>query len=194
MSKRQSKKEHILHAGMLVMKVQGYNGTSVKDIVDAAGVPKGSFYNYFDSKEAFAVEALQNAAAEDYQANSRILSNQQQEPLQRLREYFIHHAQEVCDNDFQIGCFLGNMCQEMADNSAAIRLAVKTVLQTNTRQLAAVLEEAQRRGDIKADADIEQLAQFLFNAWQGALLRMKAAKNSEPLDIFLSLFPRLLNL
>ncbi|MCV6604745.1 MAG: TetR family transcriptional regulator C-terminal domain-containing protein [Porticoccaceae bacterium] len=140
------------------------------------------------------MEALQSAAAEDYQINSRILSNQQREPLQRLHEYFTQHAQQACDNEFRIGCFLGNMCQEMADNSGAIRLAVKTVLQTNTRQLAAVLEDSQRRGDIKPDADIEQLAQFLFNAWQGALLRMKATKNSEPLDIFLSVFPRLLQL
>ena len=193
MSKRQPKKEHILHAGMLAMKARGYNGTSVKDIVDAAGVPKGSFYNYFDSKESFAVEALQSAAAEDYQQNSKILSNRQLQPLQRLREYFVHHAQEVCDNEFRIGCFLGNMCQEMADNSPAIRLAVKSVLQANTRQLAAVLEEAQGLGEVKAGADIEQLTQFLFNAWQGALLRMKATKNSEPLDDFLSIFPRLLH-
>ncbi|MGS2722540.1 TetR family transcriptional regulator C-terminal domain-containing protein [Porticoccus sp. GXU_MW_L64] len=192
MNKRLSKKEHILYSGIEVMKTRGYNGTSVRDIVEAAGVPKGSFYNYFDSKEAFAVEALQSAAAEGYQANEKLLSNPQQEPLDRLRTYFVHHAQEVCDHEFQVGCFLGNMCQEMADSSMAIRLAVKTVLKSNTQQIAVVLKDAQRRGDIGPQVEIGPLADFLFNAWQGALLRMKATKNSEPLDCFLAHFPQLL--
>ncbi|UTW46278.1 TetR family transcriptional regulator C-terminal domain-containing protein [bacterium SCSIO 12696] len=192
MSKRASKKDHILAAGMAVMKSQGFNGTSVRDIVDAAGVPKGSFYNYFDSKEVFAVEALQSAAAEDQQINSKILGDRQQPPLSRLRNYFVHHVQEVCDNDFRIGCFLGNICQEMADSSEAIRLAVREVLQTNTRQLATVMEEAKERGDLPENADTELLAEFVFNAWQGALVRMKATKNSQPMDIFLGTYPRLL--
>ena len=66
---RLTKKDHILQAGMEVMKTHGYNGTSVKDIVDAARVPNGSFYNYFESKEAFAIEALQQAADEAYEAS-----------------------------------------------------------------------------------------------------------------------------
>lgn len=192
-SKRESKKEHILSAGTEVMKLHGYNGTSVKDIVDAAGVPKGSFYNYFVSKEAFAVEALQTAAAEDYQVNSKILGNSQRQPLQRLHDYFVHHTQISCDNEFRTGCFLGNLCQEMADSSSAIRHAVDQMLANNTRQLAAVLQEAQRNNDISVDVDVDATAEFLFNAWQGALLRMKATKGQQPLDVFLATFPHFLH-
>ena len=57
MNRRADKHEQILEAGLEVMFLNGYNGTGVKDIVEAAGIPKGSFYNYFESKEDFALQA-----------------------------------------------------------------------------------------------------------------------------------------
>ena len=97
MSKRESKKEHILQAGLEVMKAHGYNGTSVKDIVDAAAVPKGSFYNYFVSKESFAVEALEAVAGEDYLQNRKLLSSGGPDPLQRLQNFFEENTRQACE-------------------------------------------------------------------------------------------------
>ncbi len=183
------KKEHLLDSGIDVMKGQGYNGTSVKDIVDAAGVPKGSFYNYFDSKEAFAIEAIEKMAAQSLEDGQRQLSNSAMAPLDRLHGFFAGNIDQCCDDKFKVGCFLGNMCQEMADNSEQIRLKIKYVLRKHTQMIAAVLEEAKQQGEISTSMDSNTVAEFVFNAWEGALMRMKASKCREPLDAFLAMLP-----
>ncbi len=185
MSKREAKKDHILCAGLEVMKSHGYNGTSVKDIVDAASVPKGSFYNYFDSKETFAVEALEKVAEEAMASGRAVLSNRQLPPLRRLQQYFELGAEVANDCDYKVGCFFGNMCQEMSDSNDTIRQKVRQILKRKTQLIADVVAEAQSQGTLKKDVEAMVLAEFLFNAWEGALMRMKASRCKEPLDAFL---------
>lgn len=191
MSKRESKKEHILRAGLEVMKIHGYNGTSVKDIVDAAVVPKGSFYNYFPSKESFAVEALEAVADESLRASRDLLSSGSEKPLQRLRSYFEQNASQACEDEFKVGCFFGNMCQEMSDSNEVIRGKVRQILARNTELFQQVLDEAKAAGEIGAGEDTGMIAEFILNAWEGTLMRMKASKSREPLDAFLGMLPQL---
>lgn len=191
MSKRESKKDLILSAGIEVMKCQGYNGTSVKDIVEAAGVPKGSFYNYFDSKEAFAIEALDKVATETYATSRSQLIDSNLAPMLRLQRYFEAGAEYARNGEFKVGCFFGNMCQEMSDNNEGIRLKVRQVLKIKTRLISEVLAEAQENGQLSSKVDPEMLAEFIFNAWEGALMRMKASKSHAPLEAFLSTLPHL---
>lgn len=192
MNKHEAKKERLLELGLEVMQVSGYNGTSVKDIVDAAAVPKGSFYTYFDSKEIFAIEAIERVASLNYQQAEAILGDRARDPLERLDAFFESQAETACDGEFKIGCFMGNMCQEMADSSELIRHKVKQTLGSITDLIEQVLSEAGQRGDIDAKQSCPATANFLFNGWQGALLRMKAEKSREPLDAFLSLLPKIL--
>lgn len=191
MNKRQSKKDHILQAGLEIMQTHGYNGTSVKDIVDAAGVPKGSFYNYFDSKESFAIDALEAVACESYLASRALLSVDDMSPMQRLRNYFEQSANQACDCEFKIGCFFGTMGQEMADSNEAIRNKVKQVLQRNAGLFQEVLDEAREAGEIATDASTATIAEFVLNAWEGTLMRMKASKSRDALDAFLVMLPQL---
>lgn len=171
------------------MKSSGYNGTSVKDIVDAAGVPKGSFYNYFDSKQTFAAEAIEKVAEEGRQCSGLILNNVELPPLERLEQYFSMGMSNACEGKFKIGCFLGNMCQEMSDSCDVLREKVNESLSMITSDIESVLKEAQDQGSLSADRDTLQLAQFLLNSWEGALMRMKASKCSEPLQAFLAMLP-----
>lgn len=191
MSKGELKKERILEAGLEVMKAQGYNGTSVNDIVAAAGIPKGSFYNYFDSKEDFAIEAIERAAIEGHEAGVAIL-RADSPPFERLARFFEEQSRDCCDRKFKVGCFLGNMSQEMADGNEVIRAKVNQLLDEHTQLIQSVLDEAKSIGQLNADEDTQGLAEFLFNAWEGALLRMKAAKTRAPLDAFLRQLPRVL--
>lgn len=186
MSKRDQKKEEILLAGLSVMKQKGYNGTSVKDIVDAAGVPKGSFYNYFESKEAFALDAVEFTANAEYEAAEAILANRQLPPLVRLRSYF-ESSQHACCTETRHGCFLGNMCQEMADTSEAIGELLHRKLKQLTGLMAEVIREAEEQGAITRPLDPYQTAEFLFNAWEGAIMRSKASKSKEPMHAFLNM-------
>ena len=193
MSKREAKKDHLLTCGLDVMKVHGYNGTSVKDIVDAAGVPKGSFYNYFDSKEDFAVEAIEQVARDSYAMAEQHLVHSSAPALKRLQHFFEAHSDQVCDDGYQVGCFLGNMGQEMSDCCDVIRQTVQRTLATITALIEQVLEEGRANGELDKKQDPEELAQFLFNAWEGTLLRMKAEKSRAPLENFLGMLPRVLS-
>lgn len=192
MSKREEKKDRLLQLGLAVMQERGYNGTGVKDIVEAAKVPKGSFYTYFDSKESFAVEAIECVAEQNYQAAAALLNQPNKPPLERLNDFFRENADDACDSEFRIGCFMGNMCQEMADSSELIRLAVKNALGKMTGLIADVLDEAAQNGDVVLVQDAPSTAQFLFNAWQGALLRMKAEKANTSIEAFLTMMPKVL--
>ncbi len=192
MSKRESKKDHILCCGLEVMKRHGYNGTSVKDIVDAASVPKGSFYNYFESKESFAIDALEKVASESHEASRMVLENQSIAPTERLQQFFTCGADNACGEGFKVGCFLGNMCQEMSDSNEAIRTKVRLILKRHTQLIASALDEAKTQGELRKEADTALMAEFIFNAWEGALMRMKASRCKEPLEAFLAMLPEII--
>lgn len=191
MSKRELKKDHLLDAGLQVMATRGYNGTSIKDIVDAADVPKGSFYTYFNSKEDFAVEALEKVTEERALHNRHLLGNRAIPPLERLMRFFKENV-GGCENGVKGGCFIGNMCQEMSDSSEVIRLKVRQMLRNSTQEIEDLLEEARLDGSLQSAIASPVLAEFLFNAWEGTLMRMKASKCREPLDAFLALLPEIL--
>lgn len=190
MSKRELKKDYLLDAGLKVMATRGYNGTSIKDIVDAADVPKGSFYTYFKSKEDFAIAALEKVADERSRNSRKILNNRDICPLERLTVFF-KESISSCESELNGGCFIGNMCQEMSDSSEAIRLKVRQMLRNKTQVVEDVLEEARLDGSLKSQLPSPVLAEFLFNAWEGTLMRMKASKCREPLNAFLSTLPEI---
>ena len=192
MSKRESKKEAILLAGMEVMKAHGYNGTSVKDIVDAAKVPKGSFYNYFESKEQFALEAIDSVSGQGREHLIKVFRDSKQCAVVRLTRYFTSGVEFACDSEFRVGCFLGNMCQEMSDTSEVIRVRLDQVFKANTRAFADVIDQGQKMNRISASLDPTTTAEFLFNAWEGALMRAKASKSRAPLDAFSKMLEQIL--
>lgn len=192
MTRTDDKKEAILEAGTEVLYLNGYNGTGVKDIVDAAGIPKGSFYNYFDSKESFAIEAVQNLAESSFAQAQAALLNPSKPPLERLQTFFNQNAANAKKAGFKRGCLMGNLCQEMSDVNEAIRTEVCKLMDRMTNLIESCLKEAQEKGEISSNNDTKQLAQFIFNAWEGALLRMKGAKNNQPLNAFLKELPILL--
>lgn len=185
MTRAGDKKERILERGMEIMFRQGYNGTGVQDIVNAAGVPKGSFYNYFDSKESFVVEGVTRAAKQAYARADSLLSDTSIPPLQRVVRYFEQGVACQVEAGFAGGCLVGNLCQEMADVSESLRSRIDSLMCGQVELIRRCLVEAKERGDIPTDKNPDDIAEFVFYAWEGALIRMKAAKTKEPLDAFL---------
>ena len=192
MIRNEDKKEAILEAGTKVLYLNGYNGTGVKDIVDAAGIPKGSFYNYFKSKEDFAIEAVQNIAEGSFAKAEAVLLNHNKPPLERLQAFFARGAASAKNDGFKHGCLMGNLCQEMADVNESIRKEVCKLMGHMTELIETCLKEAQDSNEISKDRDTKQMAQFIFNAWEGTLLRMKGARNIQPLNAFIKELPVLL--
>jgi TetR/AcrR family transcriptional repressor of nem operon len=181
---RPSLREQLLVAGLDVLHRKGFNATSVQDITDAAGAPKGSFYNHFESKEALALEALGAYVARGRERRE-ILRDTRIPPLRRLRRYFERLADAAVDAGFSAGCLLGNFGAELSSQSTAIRKRVDEALEAWSDTIAAVIAEAQKDGALSTRGSPEELARFVIDAWEGAVLRAKVAKDRAPLDLFL---------
>lgn len=189
---RPSLREQLLTAGLETLHRKGFNATSVQDITDAAGAPKGSFYNHFESKEALAIEALQ-AYVERGRTRREILRDVKLPPVRRLRKYFESAIEAAVDGGFSAGCLLGNFSAELSPQSTAIRKRLDQALSAWSDVIAAAIAEAQKAGAISAKEPAKELARFVIDAWEGAMLRAKVVKDRAPLDLFLHVtFTRIL--
>jgi TetR/AcrR family transcriptional repressor of nem operon len=174
-------REEIVDAAVEQFHAKGYNAAGVKDITDAAGAPKGSFYNHFDSKESLALVAL-----ERYGASRRLedLAPSGVAPLVRLREHFEFLRDDVVDADFTRGCLFGNFGAEVADHSETIRTGVRESLGHWASAISGVLAEAKQTGAVRADLDTERTARFVLNAWEGTLIAARSSRSGEAFDDF----------
>jgi TetR/AcrR family transcriptional repressor of nem operon len=163
----------------------GYNHTGLNEILAEAGVPKGSFYYYFNSKEDFGLQVLDEFAARTEARITGFLADTSQPPLARLRAYFEWYANYWESLDSSLGCMLGNLGQELADQNEAFRLKVEATMAVRSEDIARCLRAAQQAGQIDAALDVQELAAFCFNSWEGAILRMKVAKSTAPLHTFI---------
>jgi TetR/AcrR family transcriptional repressor of nem operon len=186
-------REKLLEAGAQILFAQGFNATGVQEIADAAGAPKGSFYNHFESKDAFAVEVIDR----HWQQNKviGILSDVSLGDAQlRLRLYFETLIEARRKANFNKGCLIGNFATELADQSKPMRDRLSSVLAGWSRFLAICIREGQEAGLMNADIPAEAIANFLVNAWEGAVMRAKVDRDDSAMRQFLTIaFDRILS-
>ncbi|WP_263365434.1 TetR/AcrR family transcriptional regulator [Edaphobacter bradus] len=177
-------REHLIDVGLQRIYATGYASTGVKEILDLAGVPKGSFYHYFRSKEAFAEEVLQRYVAEESRRTESIFSDTKFPPLTRLRSYF-EEMKCLCGyTGPNNGCLLGNLSIEIAGQSDLLQTLLSRSFNSWQQSIADLLRSAIDRGDLAQTANPDELASFLLNSWEGALVRTKAEKSNQPLETF----------
>jgi TetR/AcrR family transcriptional regulator, transcriptional repressor for nem operon len=184
---KETTRDTLLEVGRQIFVERGFNNTGIDAILTAAGVPKGSFYYYFPSKEAFALEVLNRFAAGHEADLDRILKDRSVPPLERMRCLMEATAKRLEPQQCRNGCLVGNFCQELADQNEAFRERLDEILRGWGGCYAACLKEAQAAGDLSADLDPNELADFLLNSWQGAVLRAKTSRSTAPLQTFLNL-------
>ena len=182
-----SVRDKIVEAALDRFHALGFNGCGVQEIVDKAGVPKGSFYNYFKAKELLAVAVLK-AYAEG--SRREMLSDKAIAPVKRLRAHFEFLASRYARVGYGKGCLIGNIAAETSDEMPVVRKALARVLANWTELVAGAIRDGQADGSIDARLDAEKIARFLINSWEGAVIRMKIANSKQPLDDFFSVaFP-----
>lgn len=184
-------RDKIVSAAMDRFHALGFSACGVQEIVDKAGVPKGSFYNYFKAKELLALEVI-----EIYAKGSRreMLADTRLAPVERLRQHFEFLATRYKGFGYDKGCLLGNFAAETSDNMPLVRRALSQTLSHWTDAVAAVIREGIADGSITPDRHPEELARFLINSWEGAVVRMKLVSSRQPLDDFFAVaFPIVTN-
>ncbi len=182
---RLDKHELILAKGAAVMTRRGYHGTGVQEIVQAAGVPKGSFYHYFASKEDFALQALSYIYQPRLARYREALNNPALSPRERILAYYgelLEHFRQ--QQRLEYHCFIGSLSFEMSELLPAIGEQVEAILQQSAQILQGCLEQAKAANELPADEDCANLASFIANAWQGVLTRLKVGSQTQPVEDF----------
>lgn len=179
--KSKTSKEELLEKSYDLFYLHGYNNVSIKDICEAAGILKGSFYNYFNGKEEFAVEMIRYYSSKWHGYLSKLLLDHNFSPAERFRRFFkhlqIHYGREL---NFTRGCMTGNFSQELGDINEKIAFYAEESFSGAKNIIEQALTDALFIGEIE-DSDVSSLADFTLNSIQGALIRMKSSRNSEPL-------------
>jgi TetR/AcrR family transcriptional regulator, transcriptional repressor for nem operon len=174
----------LLDAGRELIHTRGFAASGVKDITDAAGVPKGSFYAYFPSKEAFGVAILAHYWS-DIETRLLPLLEADGDTGKRVATFFHALADDHEAGDFLLGCLIGNLSLELGGTSEPIRAELLRILGDWNEALTAVVRSGQAEGaDVRTDLKAEELASLLIEAWEGAALRGKVTRSRTPYDRF----------
>jgi TetR/AcrR family transcriptional repressor of nem operon len=180
-TQKQINKNNLLSQGLSLLMHQGYHGTGLKEILDAVQIPKGSFYNYFGSKENFAAEVVQHYIEPFITQLDSHLCRSESDALAALQNYFSELIDELEKADFKGGCLLGNLMGELGDNNDLCHRSLQIAVHRYRDLLKTGIEKAQQQGRVRTDKTAVEMADLLVNTWQGALLRMKIEKSSVPL-------------
>jgi TetR/AcrR family transcriptional repressor of nem operon len=187
-------REKILAVGQRIMAAKGFSGVGINEILVAAGVPKGSFYHYFDSKEMFG-EALIDSYFSDYHAEiDKTLAAPGRSMAQRLMTYWKNWQSHQSFLDCQGKCLAVKLGAEVADLSEAMRLAMKQGTSGITSRLAKAIEAGVAEGSLAIDGDPDKVAQSLYQLWLGASVLAKIARDRAPFAIAMATTRQILRL
>ncbi|MCK2215791.1 TetR/AcrR family transcriptional regulator [Actinomadura sp. ATCC 31491] len=182
---RISVKSRLVDSAEDVFRRQGFGGASVQDITTAAGVPKGSFYNHFPSKQALAVEIVRRyARGTDFSA---LAAGDGSSCAERLRRHFLAQAERTRATGVEFGCLLATFAGECASAGEPVRAAVREILDSWTAAVAATVAEGQESGELTASRPAGELAAFLIDSFEGATLRAKATGDQSAVPVQLDL-------
>lgn len=181
-------RELLLRSGLEVLTEKGFSAAGIDEILGRVGVPKGSFYYYFDSKEAFGLELIDRYADFFAQKINRHLTNTQLTPIDRLRSFVGDAIASMGRFDFRRGCLIGNLGQEMGSLPESFRSRLREVFEDWQARFADCLLQAQATGALSKSVDASQVAAFFWIGWEGAVLRAKLEQSPIPLEVFADFF------
>jgi TetR/AcrR family transcriptional repressor of nem operon len=186
--KRIHSKDDIVQAGLEIILSKGFTATGVEAILKQANVPKGSFYNFFSSKEEFGLAIIDRYVTGIGEIFHPIFSDESLPALERVRKSFEILVARFESNDCSKGCLIGNLSLEMSDQYEKVRQRLEQSLHGWSRALSKLLLQAQKEKTIPADLEPEMLAENLIASFEGAVLRAKVKKSSDPLKNFIHLY------
>jgi TetR/AcrR family transcriptional repressor of nem operon len=175
-------RKSILANGQRIMAGKGFSAVGINEILTASGVPKGSFYHYFGSKDAFG-EAMLESYFEDYLAElDATLSAPGLTMAQRLMNYWQTWQDTQSFLDCQGKCLAVKLGAEVADLSEAMRLALKRGTAGIVDRLARAIEAGIADGSLSVDGAPDDVAQGLYQLWLGASVMVKIVRTTQPFE------------
>lgn len=174
-----NKREHLIKTGQKLIWSKGFDLCSVKDITNTAGLPKGSFYHYFESKEKFALEAMNNfidTFKEEIPNDKYTLSS-----LKQLLDIRINSIIKI---NYARECYMSVMCHAYSEQEDDFRLEILDAIDRSNEAMIDLLQNLKSQHLINPELDIPELIEYIDFTWRGARLKARLLKSDNPLKIF----------
>ncbi|MFT8898414.1 MAG: TetR/AcrR family transcriptional regulator [Acetobacter sp.] len=180
--KHRAARQHILEAARPLIGLRGFSAVGLAQILDVAGIPKGSFYHYFESKEAFG-EALLQSYIDDYLIKmDDIIRNDKESAIERITRYFTFWRDTHIDGQIGNKCLIVKLAAEVSDLSEPMRAILNVGTRAVIDRLSALIAKGQAEGSIYSKQPAQMLAASLYQLWLGSTLLAKITRNSPPFD------------
>ncbi len=177
-------KQRLLQKGAEIMHIKGFYGTGIKEITDAAQVPKGSFYFYFDSKNYFGLELINYYSEKLFKDFSDNLNQNNISYIDKLKSFFNNHSTGFFSGNMEGGCPLGKFALELADTNPMFKEALNLTFSNIIMQIAKAIQTAKDKGEINNEIVVSDMAGFIFAAWQGTVMLMKISQDNYAMKNF----------
>ncbi|WP_151957764.1 TetR/AcrR family transcriptional regulator [Acinetobacter guillouiae] len=192
--KSEATRQHILNTSFKLVLHKGFVGVGLQEILTTCGVPKGSFYYYFSSKEAFGCALLQQYLA-DYKVKiDQLILQEERSAYARLVALWQAWIDDPCHNDggWAENCLIVKLAAEVSDLSEDMRQILNFGVTKLTERIANLLSDGQQDGSIPQHIEPEKMAQTMYQLWLGAALLAKLAQNKQALYLALETTQQLL--
>lgn len=184
----QDTKAELIRSGLEQLTESGFASSGIDKILKKVKVPKGSFYHYFASKEAFGKIVIDNYAKYFAKKLDMCLLDESYPPLKRIGNFVEDAKVGMIRHHFKRGCLVGNLGQEVDLLPESYRQQLIDIFHSWQHRIAQCLKLAQARNEISQTANCELLAEFFWIGWEGAVSRSKLVQNTKPLDHYFNYF------
>ena len=187
-------RESILTVAQQILSRKGFAAVGINEILTAAGVPKGSFYHFFGSKDAFGEAVLRTYYTEYLAEMDRILAEPGLTSAQRLLNYWQYWRETQGADECQGKCLTVKLGAEVSDLSEAMRLTLKEGTSAMVDRLERTLTAGLQDGSLTIDGTARDTAQTLYDMWLGASLLVKINRDDTPFDSTMTATRQMLHL
>lgn len=181
-------KQLLIQSGVEYFTEFGFAASGIDLILKKVSVPKGSFYHYFSSKEAFGLAVIEEYSRYFAKKLDIHLLNENNKPLIRIANFAIDAKEGMTRYNFKRGCLIGNLEQEVTQLPESHRLQLLATFDDWQRKMAVCLQLAQQENAIAPSLDCNALASFFWVGWEGAIAKSKLTQNLAPIDGFIDTF------
>ena len=186
--RKQQKIERILDHGIEAFRKYGYHSSSVQDLADFCQISKGSFYQYFESKEHFCREVIKHYGSRLNSMLSQIINNEDINGIQKLETFYRAAIDMVKNSDFKTGCLYGDLSAELGGVNHPCSDTLNSCIEGSCRIFENAILEGQKDGSIRKDIKAATLASLSFFSFTGYILRMKVERSTAGGEEFLTTY------
>lgn len=182
-------REALIEAGIEQLSRHGYHGTGIKQILDEVNVPKGSFYNFFASKEAFVAEVIGHYSRDLLGQLAEFLAGAGKNfsPIEQLRTIYRYSLKHYESHDYKKSCLVGSIATEISAQSDMCRIELEKAMSAWLSFFTDIFSRAQQQKLVRDDMPAHDMAVVYWATWEGALIKMKMSADTKPVKRIMEL-------